>query len=152
MGYQVSLVPGTKFHTVEERVFELLDPAIDLTGGRFSRDSYAQDLIEDKSQLWIAFDEESLSIDGAIITQIEVYPHKTMMNYALCGGTDLAGWHDPMHEVIKRFAKDCGCDGTEITGRAGWSRFMENNHNWSQRFVFLDYFFDEEEGEAQNAA
>lgn len=143
MTYQVSLVPGTKLYEIEDDVFAHLQPAIDMTNGRFSRDSYAKDIEEGRSQLWVAFEDETLSIDGAIITNIEIYPHKTMLCWALMGGTNIYDWCDPMYDLIERFRQDIKCDGSEMVGRQGWCRFMKR-YGWEERFRFLEFMPNEE--------
>ena len=104
---------------------------------------------EGKSQLWIAFDEDELNIEGAIVTTVETYPHKTMLCWALCGGENFHDWHKPMYDLIERFRKEQGLDGSELIGRKAWCRFMKQ-YGWEERFAFLD-FFPEEEG-VQNVA
>ena len=144
MTYEVSLVPGNKLYEIEDDVFKWLQPAIDMTHGRFSRDSYARDIEEGRSQLWIAFEAETLSIDGAIITNIEQYPHKTMLCWALMGGENLARWHRQMYDLIEKFRQDMNLDGSEMVGREGWVRFMKQ-YGWTERFRFME-FMPEYEG------
>lgn len=144
MTYRVSVVPPKTLYEIEDEVFAHLQPAIDMTNGRFSRDSYAMDIENNKSQLWIAFEDEALRIDGAIITNIETYPHKTMLCWALMGGTNFYDWCDPMYALIERFRKDQGLDGSEMVGRQGWSRFMKR-YGWTERFRFLEFMAEEED-------
>jgi hypothetical protein len=143
--HEVSMVPGNKLYEVEDDVFDLLQPAIDLTNGRFSRDSYATDILSGKSQLWIAFDPDTLKIEAAIITHVETYPHRTMLCWALCGGVNVDKWHHPMNDLLDNFRENMGCDGSEMVGRKGWSRFMKQHHGWSECFRFLEYMPDAEE-------
>jgi hypothetical protein len=149
MSYEVSMVPAAKLYEVEDEVFAWLQPAIDMTNGRFSRDSYAKDIESGRSQLWIAFHKDSLSIDGAIITNIETYPHKTMLCWALMGGSEFSDWHSPMYALIEDFRQKSGCDGSEMVGRRGWCRFMKQ-YGWKEQFAFLDFFPDAED--VQNVA
>ena len=144
MAYEVSLVPGNKLYEVEDDVFGWLQPSIDMTGGRFSRDSYARDIEEGRSHLWIVFDNETLNIDAAIVTSVEQYPHKTMLNWALVGGTNVEQWVEILHEKVDQFRKDIGCDGSESVGRAGWVRLLKPL-GWDGGFRFVEYAPEEED-------
>ena len=44
-----------------------------------------------------------------------------------CGGEDLISWKDPMLALLRRFAKDVGCDGIESTARPGWAKIFQND-------------------------
>jgi len=143
--HKCSIVPKDNLREIEEEVFALLQPAIDLTNGRFSRESYTQAILSGHSQLWIAFDPDTLKIEAAIITNIEMYPHRKMLCWALCGGTNVEKWHKPMNALLDRFRIDMGCDGSEMVGRKGWSRFMKQHHGWSESFRFLEYMPESKE-------
>jgi hypothetical protein len=44
-----------------------------------------------------------------------------------CGGVELKNWKDPMLSLLRRYAKDMGCDGIESTARRGWAKVFQND-------------------------
>ena len=44
-----------------------------------------------------------------------------------CGGEDLKEWKDPMLALLRKYAKDMGCEGIESTARRGWAKVFEND-------------------------
>jgi hypothetical protein len=73
----------------------------------------------------IAFDEETFK--GAVVTNIMNYPQKKILCMQFCGGEELKLWKQPMLDLLKRFARDLGCEGIESTGRPGWAKIFEND-------------------------
>ena len=102
-----------------------MEKAAKYTYGRYTSDDIYDSLKEYDHQLWVAFD--SGTIKGAVVTNIITYPRRKILCMSFCGGIELKDWKDPMLELLKRFAKDSGCDGIEATARRGWAKVFEND-------------------------
>lgn len=66
-------------------------------------------------QLWPA-------VDACAVTEIAVYPQRKMLNCFLAGGN--MARLKAMAPAMEEWARLQGCDGTELTGRRGWSRAL----------------------------
>jgi hypothetical protein len=75
--------------------------------------------------LWVAFDEGIFK--GIVTTQVVTYPQRKLLSMHFCGGTQLKEWKVPMLDLLKKFARDMGCDGIEAVGRPGWEKVFEQD-------------------------
>ena len=149
---RVSIIPSAVLDVVEDDFKVLIQSAIDRSGGRQTFKSVRDSVAEGRYQLWMAFDEMNTPI-GALVTQIEFYPGRKMLNYLFIGGRELVDWHIEMLDSLKRFAKENRCDGMELVGRKGWEKYMKK-FGWGASHIVIEHMFEdaEEEEEAQNAA
>ena len=143
MTYTVSIIPQAVLNVVYNDAAGLLEPAVAQSDGRHNVNTVMDRVSLGDYQLWMAFSEENKPI-GALITLIEPYPLKTMLNLLFCGGKELEEWHEDMLVVLEKFAKDNGCDGMELVGRPGWKRFLEK-HGWGSSHLVVERTFDIEE-------
>lgn len=139
----VSFIPKDVFSVVARDVENFLNPAIELTHGRDDMSSVWKSLMTEQSQLWMAFDDENNDPKGALVTRVENYPLKRMMNYLYIGGDDLKEWHKDMLAIVEKFAREEGCQGMELVGRRGWDRFLREC-GWDAKHIICERFFDEE--------
>jgi hypothetical protein len=142
MPKKVSYVPPEVLDVVGDDAMALLEPAIDMSEGRWSVDEVAKRILTSEYQLWMVFDEDSLPI-AALVTKIENYPHKSMLNLLFTGGEDLEDWHDEMLTELEKFSKDHGCHGMELVGRFGWKKFLAS-HGWETNYVVCERTFVQE--------
>jgi hypothetical protein len=148
---RVSIIPPAVLDVVEDDFKLLIQSAIDRSGGRQTFKSVRDSVAEGRYQLWMAFDEMNSPI-GALVTQIEFYPGRKMLNYLFIGGRELVDWHIEMLDSLERFAKEQECDGMELVGRVGWERYMRK-FGWGASHVVIERMFeDDEEEEKQDAA
>lgn len=143
----VSFIPKDVFSVVARDVENFLNPAIELSHGRDDMSSVWKSLMTEHSQLWMAFDDNN-DPKGALVTRIENYPLKKMMNYLYIGGDDLKEWHKDMLAIVEKFARKHGCEGMELVGRRGWDRFLKEC-GWEAKHIICERFFDEEEAEQE---
>jgi hypothetical protein len=122
---QVSMVPPQYVDTCWKEIEPYMEKAAEYTYGRYTSGDIYDSLKEYDHQLWVAFD--SGKIKGAVVTNIITYPRRKILCMSFCGGIGLKDWKDPMLELLKRFAKDSGCDGIEATARRGWAKVFEND-------------------------
>jgi|TARA_R110000822_G_scaffold1584_1_gene7342 spore cortex formation protein SpoVR/YcgB (stage V sporulation) len=144
----VSFIPKEVLSVVARDVERFLEPAINLSGGRDSMSSVWKSLLADQSQLWMAFEDEDNKPKGALVTRIEQYPLKKMINYLYIGGDDLKEWHQDMLAIVEKFAREKDCQGMELVGRKGWDRFLKEC-GWKAKHIICERFFDEEEAEQE---
>ena len=122
---QVSMVPPQYVDTCWKEIEPYMEKAAEYTYGRYTSGDIYDSLKEYDHQLWVAFDNGK--IKGAVVTNIITYPRRKILCMSFCGGIGLKDWKDPMLELLKRFAKDSGCDGIEATARRGWAKVFEND-------------------------
>ena len=140
----VSIIPKEVLNVVAHDVERFLEPAITLSGGRDDMSSVWKQLLAGQFQLWMAFEDEDNTPKGALVTRIEHYPLKKMINYLYIGGDDLKEWHKDMLAIVEKFAKENGCQGMELVGRKGWERFLKEC-GWEAKHIICERFFDEDE-------
>ena len=122
---EVSLVPREYVDTCWDKVEKFIEKAAKYTYGRYTT-SNIYDIVKDGDyQLWVAFEAETFK--GAVVTNIMNYPQKKILCMQFCGGEELKLWKQPMLDLLKRFARDLGCEGIESTGRPGWAKIFEND-------------------------
>ncbi len=128
---EVSLVPTEYVDSCWGKIENFIAKAAEYTYGRFSTSNIYDMVKEGDYQLWIAFDEARFQ--GAVVTNVVTYPQRKLLCMQFCGGEDLKDWKDPMLAILRRFAKDIGCDGIESTARPGWAKIFQNDGyaaNW----------------------
>ena len=122
---EVSMVPTQFLDTCWGRVERYLEKAAEYTYGRYTAADIYEAIKDGDNVLWIAFDKDN--IKGAVVTNMLTYPKKKVLCMQFCGGDDLKLWKEPMLDILKRFAKDVGCEGIESTGRPGWAKIFQND-------------------------
>jgi|TARA_R100000988_G_C3893079_1_gene113766 hypothetical protein len=126
---QVSYVPREYINSCWKQVEGYLKKATEYTHGRYEVEDLYLAVCEFGHLLWIAFDEKE--IKGAVITNVIVYPKKTYLCLAFCGGKEFSTWKDPMLQMLRNWAKDNGCQGLEAVGRKGWTKvFKHQGHKF----------------------
>lgn len=128
---EVSLVPPQYVDSCWGKIENFITKAAEYTYGRFTTSNIYDMVKEGDYQLWIAFDEDKFK--GAVVTNIVTYPQRKLLCMQFCGGEELKDWKDPMLSILRRFAKDLGCDGIESTARPGWAKIFQNDGyaaNW----------------------
>ena len=122
---EVSMVPREFIDTCWDKVEAYLEKAAGHTHGRFTVDDIYNSIIGYDHDLWVAYD--GVDIKGAVVTNFAVYPRSKYLTMQFCGGVDLKNWKDPMLSLLRRYAKDMGCDGIESTARRGWAKVFQND-------------------------
>lgn len=121
----VSLIPPQYVDSCWGKVEKFVEKAAEYTYGRYTTGNI-YDLVKDGDyQLWVAIDKDEFK--GAVITNIITYPQRKLLGLQFCGGEELSSWKEPMLDILKRFAKDVGCEGLESTGRPGWAKVFQND-------------------------
>ena len=100
-----------------ESIEKILLPAIKYAAGKYTIEDVKNDVMQNKSQVWIAYDGE---IMGAAITQVANYPQKDMLIVICLAGKSFELWDNKLVEELVLYAKRIKCKGIEFLGRSGW--------------------------------
>ena len=119
-----SLVPIDHINDVWDSVKGLLQPAVQVTNGRYMLYDVYVAIQRGQMQLWIAFND-SREILGCQVTTITDYPSRRVLTSLFTGGTVLREWRDQMMSLLLRWAEDNECTGIEGYGRKGWIKMLE---------------------------
>lgn len=122
---EVSLIPPQYVDSCWDKVEGFIQKAAKYTYGRYTTDNIYDMVSEGEYQLWVAI--EDTEFKGAVVTNIITYPQRKLLGMQFCGGEELVKWKQPMLDLLKRFAKDAGCEGIESTGRPGWAKVFQND-------------------------
>lgn len=134
-----SMVPADMLNTCWDQVEPYMAKACKFTYGRYTTDDIYEMLDEGIYHLWVAFepDEEKPKIHGAVVTQFMGYPKAKYLSLTFCGGKDIKNWQAPMLYLLKKFARDMGCDGIEATARRGWAKLLAGD-GYNARWVTFE--------------
>jgi hypothetical protein len=122
---EVSMVPKDYVDTCWSKVEPLLKKATELTGNRYTTDNIYDMVMEEDHQLWVAYEDKEFS--GAVVTNIATYPNRKILCMGFCGGENFKDWKDQIINLLRKFAKDMGCDSIEAFGRPGWANVFKND-------------------------
>ena len=128
---EVSIVPVECVDACWDKIEGFIGKAAKYTYGRYTTANIHDLVLDGDYQLWVAFDDGIFK--GAVVTNIVTYPQRKLLCMQFCGGEELKDWKDPMLSILRRFAKDLGCDGIESTARPGWAKIFQNDGyaaNW----------------------
>jgi hypothetical protein len=122
---EVSMVPAEYVDTCWTKIELFVEKAAEYTYGRYSA-SNLYDMVKDGDhQLWVAYDGGDFK--GIVLTNVMNYPQRRVLCMGFCGGIELKDWKTPMLDLLKRYAKDMGCDSIEAFGRPGWANVFKND-------------------------
>jgi hypothetical protein len=122
---EVSMVPAEYVDTCWAKIEPFVEKAAEYTYGRYSA-SNLYDMVKDGDhQLWVAYDGGDFK--GTVLTNVMNYPQRRVLCMGFCGGIELKDWKAPMLDLLKRYAKDMGCDSIEAFGRPGWANVFKND-------------------------
>jgi len=132
-----SMVPQQFVGPIWSQVEPLLGRLIAKSNERFKAIDILHDLLVNKQQLWIIWDEEQdYKIIAMLTTEVFEYPRKRNLVAQNCAGSRLDEWFDDIYKSIENFAETIGCDGVEIIGRKGWVPSFKKK-GWKEEFVIL---------------
>lgn len=103
----------------------LLEPAVELTHGRWDMPSLLAILEQEEASLWVSFNSETNALEAAIVTQVVRYPTgKLLLSVLFLGGEGLQSFLPSVVSKLSSYAIHCGATGIELQGRPGWSRSL----------------------------
>ncbi len=118
----------------------MLEPCLELDGGRYDAQALHNAIQRGDMQLWFAGPVDgAFSPSLAITTEIRVYPCQKWLNIKYVGGQGLPFAFDFLG-TIEDWARAQGCVGCEGYGRPEWSRvlqsrgYQERGRSYDKRF------------------
>lgn len=102
----------------------MLKDAIDLSNGRHTIETTYNNLKKGVMRLYVVYDKAK--IKSYFVTQITVYPAKSVYGIIFCGGKEVIRHIKKIETFFKNEAVLNGCRGLEIIGRNGWERIIDN--------------------------
>jgi len=130
-------VPKEYVELVWPKIEDYLKGAADYTYGRFLVSDIKDGLLTKDQQLWVAYDEETEAVYGAVVTQILTYPRMQTLVMHFTGGIELPKWKSSMLQLLQDFAKNNGCAVIESYGRDGWEKVFKDD-GFKKRFMFYE--------------
>ena len=103
---------------------KLLKDAIELSNGRHTLESTYNNLVKGVMRLYAVYIKDK--IKSFFVTQIVLYPAKTIYGIIFCGGTHVINNIKKIESFFKTEAMTNGCKGVEIIGRNGWSKIIKS--------------------------
>jgi hypothetical protein len=73
-----------------------------------------------QAAIWLCESEDG--IDAALVTTLQVYPRRRVLEIMFAGGTNMKAWLKPMIATLDEHARQLGCQQIAGSGRAGWAR------------------------------
>ena len=122
---EVSMVPAEYVDTCWTKIEPFIEKAAEYTYGRYSASNLYDMVKDDDHQLWVAYDGGDFK--GIVLTNVMNYPQRRVLCMGFCGGIELKDWKTPMLNLLKRYAKDMGCDSIEAFGRPGWANVFKKD-------------------------
>lgn len=122
---EVSMVPAEYVDTCWNKIEPFMEKAVEYTYGRYTLNNIYDMAKEGDHQLWVAYDGNDFK--AAVLTNLMNYPNRRVLCMGFCGGVELSEWKDPMLSLLRRYAKDMGCDSIEAFGRPGWANVFKND-------------------------
>ena len=101
----------------------MLKDAIDLSNGRHTIET-TYNLKKGVMRLYAVYIKDK--IKSYFVTQITVYPAKSVYGIIFCGGKEVIRHIKKIEAFFKSEAVLNGCRGLEIIGRNGWERIIDN--------------------------
>lgn len=120
----------------------LLEPAVDRSQGRWTKQDAFESLAMGIQQLWIAYMGERVIC--AWTTLPTYYPSKKMLGIQFLGGSEVEHYMDEGMERVLRYAKESGFDGVEVIGRPGLKKIV-GPHGLEPKYVTYDLHFERNE-------
>lgn len=128
---ELFLVPVDKILVVMPDVGPMLQPAIDLSDGRWDLWSVVAHLLNGHMALWISVNEGKP--EAAMVTRVVDYPKLRVLSLPFLGGKAMENW---MHfePQIMAYGKSLGCAEMEGYARAGFKRVL---NDWFFGWTFI---------------
>lgn len=123
--YGIYLVPTHYCVDVWHEARDFLRPAIDRAGGRWTEEHVLSGLILGQQGLWVV--RKPQEIIGAFTTEIVNYPAKRMLSVHFLGGEAIDEWYPNLSKTLVQYARNGGCAGIEINGRAGFWKWFKDD-------------------------
>jgi hypothetical protein len=142
-GWAWSGVQHPDLEAVWPTTLSLLQPCLDLDGGRYDAESLRQALEAGDMQLWLFGPHYLGAIHPklALTTEIRVYPRQKWINIKYVGGEGLVNAADFLG-TVEAWGRTQGCVGCEGDGRTGWWPLLKRSGYESRGLGYQKRFQD----------
>ena len=141
----ISFVPPEDLDSVWGTVSKILKRAVQRSYGRMSVIDIYNNVIDERSHLWVAYDINTMSIEGCAVTQFQEYPTGLkMLNIDLLAGRKMEEWAHLGLDELYELAEQNKCDGIEFISRPGFWHWVKHKKGWKKTNVFYEVKFNEE--------
>ena len=142
----ISFIPPEDIDSVWDIVSKILKRAVKRSYGRMSVIDIYNNVIDERSHLWVAYNTDTLKIEGCAVTQFQEYPTGLrMLNIDLLAGKKMEDWAHEGVDTLYAWAESNGCDGIEFISRPGFWHWVKHKKGWKKTNVFYEVKFKEEE-------
>lgn len=131
---QVELVKADKFFTWWPRISAEMDKVPHIWDRWWTKEAILEGVAQGRFQVWVAGKDGNVHV--TLITQIAYYPANRILQAIIILGNSLEEFAPALDGVLEKFAHDQGCTLCEVTGRAGWERFL-SRYGFSKAAVVL---------------
>lgn len=100
--------------------------AFDQFPGEDTEPEIMRKLLDGRSQLWIAWDDEAGEVIGGALTCIYEYARFKALQITALGGRRFEDWRQAIDDTFTAFASVHGAQRVEFHGRRGWERRLPN--------------------------
>ena len=111
-----------------------LAKGIERACGRLTIDDVFELVRTEKLMVLIAWDPEEKQVYAVFGIEALEFPNKKVFNITLAGGADIDKWGH-LYPAFKEIAKTLGFNQMEVSGRAGWKRFLPGTTEVGRIFV-----------------
>ena len=94
-----------------------IEAALEYSLGTHTLDDVREVVLSGHAQFWPG-------PEGAIVTEIQVYPRGKVLHFWLAGG-DLEHLVNVIRPAVEKWGRTMGCTRSTITGRPGWLKAMK---------------------------
>ena len=130
-------MPAAQIRNYWRDVKEHLEPAIDLSNGRWTESYVLAGLVLNEQNLWVIVDNQQ-DIVGAVTTEIVSYPEKRALAMHFLGGHDFDLFYPELFTALTNFAKETNCAVIETNARFGfWKWFKDSGFTRPSAFYEL---------------
>lgn len=137
-GYVLVGIGTAHVRTFWREAKKYLQPAIDMSNGRWTADYVLAALVLNEQTLWLVHDEEG-RIVGALTTEIVQYPERKALALHFLGGDGFDEFYPAIFERLFDYARYNNCTIVESNARFGfWKWFKPSGFERPSAFYELE--------------
>lgn len=129
-------VDPAKIDEMWPHVQSLIQMAFWMGRGDDSADVVLKDLKDQKSLLWVVWDDDNGCIACAVTTKLVLAERGKVCLITSCGGNRMEQWLKFLN-IITDYARDEGCRFIRFSGRRGWVYYFKCE-GWYEPWVVLE--------------
>ena len=128
MDIDIVQVPVHLIKTFEEDLSRLIQSGLDRGPPKWRAEDIIKQAKENHVQIFVAIDEHA-KIQACCTTMVNQYPLAKVMEVMQLGSDVTMDELEPLFKRLTEWAKETGCDYTELYGRKGWVKLLEDHEH-----------------------